>query len=285
MSLVGDLGTDVLRTTRINKGFLGARGLSLERGLMDLNPDEVRIKQEMADACDQVYGILDGTKWHRSALLSFVAADDLTGIVTDSSAPIAEVEAWRERGVEVVDRRAGRAGVARPRARDLRRVRSTRRRLMATMAAVDLGAQSGRVALGRFDGERLAVTEVHRFPNVPVRTRGTLQWDVLRLFGDVAGGPARGGPRRRLARLGRRRFLGGRLRPARPLGPARSGTPCTTATPASPRRCRPSHERCPARELYERTGIQLMPINSIFELAALAAERDPALGGRGRRSS
>ena len=41
MSLVGDLGTDVLRTTRINKGFLGARGLSLERGLMDLNPDEV----------------------------------------------------------------------------------------------------------------------------------------------------------------------------------------------------------------------------------------------------
>src|SRR5262249_29479987 len=63
MSLVGDLGTDVLRTTRINKGFLGARGLSLERGLMDLNPDEWRIKQEMADACEQVYGIVDGTKW------------------------------------------------------------------------------------------------------------------------------------------------------------------------------------------------------------------------------
>ena len=59
MSLVGDLGTDVLRTTRINKGFLGARGLSIERGLMDLNPDEVRIKQEMADACELVYGILD----------------------------------------------------------------------------------------------------------------------------------------------------------------------------------------------------------------------------------
>ena len=75
MSLVGDLGTDVLRATRINKGFLGARGLSLERGLMDLNPDEVRIKQEMADACEQVYGIFDGTKWHRSALLSFVAVE------------------------------------------------------------------------------------------------------------------------------------------------------------------------------------------------------------------
>src|SRR4051794_20123462 len=87
MSLVGDLGTDVLRTTRINKGFLGARGLSLERGLMDLNPDEVRIKQHMADACEQVYGILDSTKWHRSALLSFAPLEKVHGIVTDAGAP------------------------------------------------------------------------------------------------------------------------------------------------------------------------------------------------------
>src|SRR6478609_5797420 len=102
MSLVGDLGTDVLRTTRINKGFLGARGLSLERGLMDLNPDEVRIKQEMADACEQVYGILDGTKWHRSALLSFVPSNELAGVITDSSAPADEVEAWRAAGIAVI---------------------------------------------------------------------------------------------------------------------------------------------------------------------------------------
>jgi len=102
MSLVGDLGTDVLRTTRINKGFIGARGLSLERGLMDLNPDEVRIKQEMADACEQVYGIFDGTKWHRSALLAFISVEELAGIITDSSAPTIEVEAWRAAGVNVV---------------------------------------------------------------------------------------------------------------------------------------------------------------------------------------
>ena len=107
MSLVGDLGADVLRTTRINKGFLGARGLSLERGLMDLNPDEVRIKQAMAEACEQVYGILDGTKWHRSALLSFAATDALHGIVTDASAPADEVEAWRARGIEVIVAEAG----------------------------------------------------------------------------------------------------------------------------------------------------------------------------------
>jgi DeoR/GlpR family transcriptional regulator of sugar metabolism len=121
MSLVGDLGTDVLRTTRINKGFLGARGLSLERGLMDLSPDEVRIKQEMADACEQVYGILDGTKWHRSALLAFVPPEDLTGIVTDSSAPRDEVEAWRENGVEVVIVDPGPPEQPPVRPRDLRR--------------------------------------------------------------------------------------------------------------------------------------------------------------------
>jgi DeoR/GlpR family transcriptional regulator of sugar metabolism len=121
MSLVGDLGADVLRTTRINKGFLGARGLSLERGLMDLNPDEVRIKQEMADACEQVYGIFDGTKWHRSALLAFAAPDDLAGIVTDSSAPRDEVEAWREHGVEVLIVDPGPPEPPPVRPRDLRR--------------------------------------------------------------------------------------------------------------------------------------------------------------------
>jgi DeoR/GlpR family transcriptional regulator of sugar metabolism len=121
MSLVGDLGGDVLRTTRINKGFLGARGLSLERGLMDLNPDEVRIKQEMAAACEQIYGILDGTKWHRSALLSFVPVENLTGIVTDSSAPADEVAAWRSAGVEVVTAQPGPPGAPPLRPRDLRR--------------------------------------------------------------------------------------------------------------------------------------------------------------------
>src|SRR5262252_6574018 len=121
MSLVGDLGTDVLRTTRINKGFLGARGVSLERGLMDLNPDEVTIKQEMADACEQVYGIFDGTKWHRSALLAFVGTEDLTGIVTDSSAPKDEIAAWRAAGVNVVTVDPGPREALPLRPRDLRR--------------------------------------------------------------------------------------------------------------------------------------------------------------------
>ena len=121
MSLVGDFGSEVLRTTRINKGFLGARGLSLERGLMDLNPDEVRIKQEMADACERVYGIFDGTKWHRSALLAFVSTHDLAGIVIDSSAPADQVEAWRAAGVDVITVDPGPPEPPPVRPRDLRR--------------------------------------------------------------------------------------------------------------------------------------------------------------------
>jgi DeoR family transcriptional regulator, aga operon transcriptional repressor len=121
MSVVGDFGADVLRTTRINKGFLGARGLSLSRGLMDLNPDEVRIKQEMADACEQVYGIFDGTKWHRSALLAFVSVEELAGIITDSSAPAVEVAAWRAAGVNVISVDPGPREPPPLRPRDLRR--------------------------------------------------------------------------------------------------------------------------------------------------------------------
>jgi rhamnulokinase len=147
---------------------------------------------------------------------------------------------------------------------------------MGTYAAIDLGAQSGRVAVGRFDGERLSVSEVHRFPNVPVRTGETLNWDVLRLYADV---------------------LDGLRAAAREAGSVDSVAVDSWAVDfglidASGRLLRnPTHYRdarraaameaalaeVPARELYERTGIQLLPINTIFELAAMAAEGDAAL--------
>ena len=278
MSLVGEIGADALRTTRINKGFLGARGLSLERGLMDLNPEEVRIKQEMADACERVIGILDGTKWHRSALLSFVPAAQVHSIVTDSSAPTEEMDAWRAQGigVHVVDLGSSEWPPVRP--RDLRRVAPDRgrERLMTTMVAADLGAQSGRVALGRFDGERLEISEVHRFPNVPVRTRGTLSWDILRLYQDVlAGLRAAGSEAGHVDSVGIDAW-------AVDFGLLdRSGR--LLANPTHYRDARRAaavdgvFARIPPRELYERTGIQLLPINTVFELAGMATESDPTL--------
>ncbi|WP_340025334.1 rhamnulokinase family protein [Paenibacillus sp. FSL K6-1096] len=56
------------------------------------------------------------------------------------------------------------------------------------LLAMDLGASSGRVMLGSYDGERIAVEEIHRFPNQPVQLQGHLYWDVLRLFHEMKQG-------------------------------------------------------------------------------------------------
>ena len=112
MSVVGDFASSVLRSTRIGRGFFGARGISAERGLMDLNPDEVKIKREMADACERVVGVFDHTKWRRSALFTFVPTQRIDAIVTDAGAPAELVEEWRAREVEVVTAASDRKEVA-----------------------------------------------------------------------------------------------------------------------------------------------------------------------------
>jgi rhamnulokinase len=143
---------------------------------------------------------------------------------------------------------------------------------MTTMAAVDLGAQSGRVALGRFDGERLSLVELHRFPNVPVRVHGTLHWDVLALFEGVLEGLRAAA-----------RETGGAVDS---VGVDTWGVDFGLLDRAGRLISNPYHhrdashergleavlERVPARELYERTGIQLMPINTVFQLGALVGD-------------
>lgn len=54
--------------------------------------------------------------------------------------------------------------------------------------AFDFGASSGRAILGEYDGERVTLQEVHRFPNEPVEVNGALYWDVLRLFHELKQG-------------------------------------------------------------------------------------------------
>ena len=58
--------------------------------------------------------------------------------------------------------------------------------MSASYLAVDLGAESGRVVLGRFDGGRVSLEEVHRFPNVPVLLPDGLHWDALRILTESA---------------------------------------------------------------------------------------------------
>jgi rhamnulokinase len=147
---------------------------------------------------------------------------------------------------------------------------------MSAMVAVDLGAQSGRVALGQFDGEQLSVSTVHRFENVPVRTRGRLQWDILALYqGVLEGLRAAGREAGRVDSVGVDSWgvdFGLLDRAGRLIQNPVHYRDARRASAVDP-----VLAQVPARELYERTGIQLMPINSVFELAAMTEEGDPAL--------
>ena len=60
---------------------------------------------------------------------------------------------------------------------------------------VDLGAESGRVMAGLFDGTKITLEELHRFPNGPVSIGGTLRWDVLRLWSEIKKGLSVAGQR------------------------------------------------------------------------------------------
>ena len=54
--------------------------------------------------------------------------------------------------------------------------------------AFDLGATSGRAILGSLTGGKLAIEEIHRFPNEAVRANGELHWDILRLWHEMLAG-------------------------------------------------------------------------------------------------
>ncbi len=62
-----------------------------------------------------------------------------------------------------------------------------------SLAAIDLGASSGRVIVGRIADGALALEEVHRFPNDPVALPDGLHWDVLGLYRAILDGLRRAG--------------------------------------------------------------------------------------------
>jgi rhamnulokinase len=59
---------------------------------------------------------------------------------------------------------------------------------LKTYLAVDLGAESGRVMAGQFDGRRVCLQELHRFGNGPVRLAGTFRWNLVGLWAEIQNG-------------------------------------------------------------------------------------------------
>ena len=144
--------------------------------------------------------------------------------------------------------------------------------------ALDLGAESGRGLLGRFDGERLTLDEVHRFPNGPIRMLDTLHWDLPRLFDDMKTALRRAGSIEVGAKLdgvgidtwGVDFGLVGR-------------NDTLLANPVNYRDARTNgmidaaFARIPRERIYEITGLQFLPINTLYQLLSLRLTNSPLL--------
>lgn len=59
---------------------------------------------------------------------------------------------------------------------------------MKVILSFDFGASSGRAIISKFDGKKIELEEVHRFPNEPVSIGGHMYWDFLRLFHELKTG-------------------------------------------------------------------------------------------------
>ena len=134
-----------------------------------------------------------------------------------------------------------------------------------SVAAVDLGASSGRVMVGRVGPGTLAITEVERFANVPVRTGGTLHWDILRLYRGVLDGLRAAGPVNSIGVDSWAVDYGLLDQDGRLLG-----NPVHYRDGRTEGAMEKAFARMPAAELYAATGVQFLPFNTAFQL--LAAE-------------
>jgi rhamnulokinase len=134
------------------------------------------------------------------------------------------------------------------------------------VAAVDLGATSGRVMTCRVGARTLYLEEMHRFPNAAVPVRGGLFWDVLGIHRELLAGIreiAGTGPLHGIGidswavdygLVGRDGWL---------LANPRSHRDARTA--GVPERVR---ELVPDEELYDVTGLQQLPFNTVYQLVS-----------------
>jgi rhamnulokinase len=147
-------------------------------------------------------------------------------------------------------------------------------------AAVDLGAKSGRVIVGRLEHGRVSLEPVHRFPNMPVTLPSGLHWNLLGLFTEVLDGIAAASSAGELHGIGIDSWGVdyGLLDTRGTL----LGVPFHYRDPRTDGVIARAHARVSRAELYAATGIQTMPINTIFQLLAEAEKPTSALASADR---
>jgi rhamnulokinase len=134
------------------------------------------------------------------------------------------------------------------------------------VAAVDLGATSGRVMLGHVGPNELSLTAITRFPNGPVAANAELHWDIARLFRCVVDGlEAAQREERDVRSIGVDSWAVdyALLRDGRPLGEVfhyRDDRNLAAADRV--------HELVSPAELYAANGLQYQPFNTLYQLEA-----------------
>jgi len=148
---------------------------------------------------------------------------------------------------------------------------------MSRYLAFDLGAESGRAIVGALDGGKLAVDELHRFPNTPVREGEALYWDTERLWGEIRQGIA--------AAAARHLALDGIGIDMWGVDYGLLGADGTLIE--KPRHYRDARtngmmeklfEAVPRNEVFGYTGIQFMQFNTLFQLYSAKLAGSAALG-------
>ena len=135
-------------------------------------------------------------------------------------------------------------------------------------AAVDLGAESGRVIVGRVGASTLELEEAHRFANTTVELPDGLHWNILSLFNETIAGLAGAVSSTQLAGIGIDAWgvdyglLDGSHRLL--------GIPFHYRDERTEGMIDLASRRVAPGELYARTGIQTMPINTVYQLLAEA---------------
>jgi rhamnulokinase len=138
--------------------------------------------------------------------------------------------------------------------------------------ACDLGAESGRLMLGSLADGRLALEEIHRFPNTPIKVDGSLCWNISLLFEELKAGLRKVAARRLpIAGISTDSWgvdyvlldaQGKIMSPTFHYRDARSARGVAKVKAAVD---------WPA--LFDETGIQFMPLNTIYQLAVEPYER------------
>ncbi|MBN1876552.1 MAG: rhamnulokinase [Anaerolineae bacterium] len=143
--------------------------------------------------------------------------------------------------------------------------------------AVDLGAESGRVVAGRFDGKKINLEELHRFPNGPVNVMGHLHWDILRLWSDIKAGLAQAAHTYgdRIAGIGLDTW--GVDFGLLDVNDELLGNPYHYRDSRTDGVMESAFQKVPRAEIFEHTGLQFMQFNSLYQLLAMAKTKSSQL--------